>query len=89
MGTGTSIGVGAQDVDYCLTKDGLVIFRDRIYVLDSSELMKVILREFHAKPYLGQPGYHKTLTVVNIFYYWLNLKKDVAGFVARCFYISM
>jgi len=41
--------------------------------------------EFHAKPYSGHQGYQKTLQVVKIFYYWLNLKRDVAEFVARCF----
>jgi len=72
-------------VDYCLTKNGLVRFRDRIYVSNNSELMKMILREFHAKPYLGHPGYHKTLTSMKIFYYWMNLKRDTKEFVARCF----
>jgi len=65
--------------------DGLVRFRDMIYVSDNSELKKAILREFHVKPYLGHPRYQKTLTTVKKFYYWLNLKKDVAKFVARCF----
>ena len=49
--------------------DGLVRFRDRIYVLDNNELKKVILREFHAKPYSGHPGYQKTLTAMKKFYY--------------------
>ena len=56
-----------------------------MYVPDISELEKVILREFHVKPYSGHPGYQKTLTAVNKFYYWSNLKKDAAKFVARCF----
>jgi hypothetical protein len=68
--------------------DGLVRFRDRIYVPDNSELKKLILREFHVKPYSGHPGYQKTLTTVKKFYYWLNLKKEVAEFVARCFGLS-
>ena len=72
-------------MDYCLTTDGLFRFRDRIYVLDNIELKMLILREFHAKPYSGHPGYQKTLTVVKKFYYWPNLKKDVAEYVARCF----
>jgi len=76
--TSTGIGVGAQGMDYCLTMDGLVRFIDRIYVPDSSELKKVILREFHAKPYSGHPGYQNTLTAMNTFYYWLNLKRDLA-----------
>eukprot|EP00253_Pinus_taeda_P013707 PITA_13707 len=58
-------------------------FRDMIYVPDNIELKKLILREFHAKPYLGHPRYQKTLTAVKKFYYWLNMKKDVVEFVAR------
>lgn len=73
-------------MDYSLTIDGLVRFRDRIYVPDSNELKKVILREFHAKPYSGHPSYQKTLTMVKIYYYWPNLKRGVAEFVSRCFY---
>jgi len=71
-------------VDYCLTTYALIRFRDKIYVSDNSELKKVILREFHVKPYLDHPGYQNTFTVVKKFYYWPNLKKDVAEFVARC-----
>jgi len=37
-------GASAQGMDYCLTMDGLVRFRDMIYVLDNSELKKVIFR---------------------------------------------
>eukprot|EP00253_Pinus_taeda_P025539 PITA_25539 len=78
------IATGDQDADYRVTIDGLVRFRDKIYVSNYSELKKLILREFHTKPYSGHPGYEKTLTVVKKFYYWLNLKKEVEEFVARC-----
>jgi len=44
-------------VDYCLIVDGMVRFRDRIYVPDNSELKRLILREFHARPYSGHSGY--------------------------------
>jgi len=54
-------------------------------VPDKSELEKLILKEFHAKPYLVHAGYQKKLTTVKEFYYWLNLKKDAAEFLARCF----
>ena len=52
---------------------------------DDSDLKKVILREFHAKPYSGHLGYQKTLTTVKRYYYWSNLKRDVVEFVERCF----
>jgi len=38
---------------YCPMTNGLIIVRDSIYVPDSNELKKVILREFHVKTYLG------------------------------------
>lgn len=53
--------------------------------MDNSELKKVILREFHVKPYLGHPGNQKTLTSVKRYYYWQNLKRDAIAFVVRCF----
>lgn len=56
-------GTGDQDVDYHLMTNGLVIFRDRIYVLDDSGIKKNILREFHVKPYSGHitcPSYIRT-----------------------------
>jgi len=37
------------------------------------------------KPYSGHPSYQKTLKTMKKFYYWINLKKDVTEFVARCF----
>lgn len=72
-------------MDYSLTVDGLVKFRDRIYVSHISELKKVILKEFHAKPYSGHPGYQKTLKTLKRYYYWPNLMRNVGDFVARCF----
>ena len=72
-------------MDYYLTTDELVRFKDRIYVPDNNDLKKVILRKFHKKPYSGHPGYQKTFITVKKFYYWPNLKRDVVDFVARCF----
>ena len=51
---------------------------------DYNELKKVILREFHVKPYSGHSSYQMTLRAVKKFYYWLNLKRYVVEFVARC-----
>ena len=46
---GTCIGIGAsaQCMDYCLTTDGF----------DNNNLKKVILIEFHTKPYSSHLGY--------------------------------
>jgi len=70
---------------YFLSTNGLARFRDKIYVPNNSDLKKVILREFHVKPYSGHLGYHNTLTTVKRYCYWPNLKRDVSKFVARFF----
>lgn len=72
-------------MDYCLTMDVLVKFKDKIYVPDNRKLKKVILRDFHVKSYSGLPSYQKTLNAVKKFNFWPNLKRDVVYFVARCF----
>lgn len=59
-------------------------FRDKIYVLNCSELKKLILRKFHVKPYSSHLRYQKKFTMVKKFYYWLNMKKEVSEFVAIC-----
>ena len=86
--TGTGAGIGTRDQDpyYSLTIDGLVRFQDRIYVPNCSELKKLILREFHVKPYLGHPGYQKTMTTNKKLYYCLNMKKEVVELVPKCLY---
>lgn len=84
VGIGAGTGTGDQDADYRLTVDGLVMFRDRIYVPNFNELKNLILRELHLKSYSSHQGYQNTLTTVNKFYYWLNLKKEVVEFMARC-----
>jgi len=55
-----------------------------IFAPDSSELRKLILREFHVKPYSGHLGYENTLKIIKKFYYWLNMKKEVVEFVDKC-----
>ena len=62
-------GTGDQDVDYHLTTCGLVRFRDKNYVPNDSELKKLMLREFHARPHLGHLGYQKKLKAMKKFYY--------------------
>ena len=70
-------------MDYHLTTYGLVRFRDKIYVSVKRKLKKLILREFHVKPYSGHLGYQKTFTSMKKFYYQLNIRKEVVDFAAR------
>jgi hypothetical protein len=48
------------------------------------ELKNMILREIHNVPYAGNPGYQKTIAVVQSQYYWPGMKKEVVDFIAKC-----
>jgi hypothetical protein len=46
-------------------------------------MKNLIIDEFHMKPYVGHPGFQKMITTTRWLYYWLGMKKDIAGYIAR------
>jgi hypothetical protein len=58
--------------------------KEKTYVSNSIELKNTVLREMHNVPYVGNPRYHKSITVVKIKYFCLGMKKEVAKYIARC-----
>jgi hypothetical protein len=38
----------------------------------------------HNVPYVGHPGYQKTIVAVKIQYYWPGMKKAIAYFISKC-----
>jgi hypothetical protein len=47
-----------------MKEDGLLMHKNRIYVSSFRELKNLVLKEMHNVPYVGHPGYWKTITVV-------------------------
>jgi hypothetical protein len=70
--------------EYKLDNDEILKYRGKIYILDSQEFKILILREMCNVPYVGHPGYHKTIAVVKRQYYWLAMKKEVVDFISKC-----
>jgi hypothetical protein len=46
----------SDKTDLSLDKSGLLRFKNKIYISDSTELKLTVLDEVHKKPYLGHPG---------------------------------
>jgi hypothetical protein len=61
--------------DYKLENDEILMYRGIIYVPNSQELKNMILIEMDNVPYVGHPGYQKTIAVVKNQYYWPGMKK--------------
>jgi hypothetical protein len=40
------------------------MFKGRVYVLNFQKLKNIVLKEMHNVPYVGHPGYQKTIAIV-------------------------
>jgi hypothetical protein len=49
--------------DYRLEEDGILLYMNKFYVPNSQELRNLVLKEMHNVPYVGHPGYHKTISL--------------------------
>jgi hypothetical protein len=49
--------VQRKDKDYKLEEDGILLFRNRVYVPNSRELRNSILKGMYDVPYVGHLGY--------------------------------
>jgi hypothetical protein len=63
---------------YKLETDGILLYKNKIYVPNVQDLKLAILHEMHNVPYAGHPGYQKTVATVKSHYFWLGIKKDIA-----------
>ena len=56
----------------------------RTVVPNSQDIKMQLLREIHAVPYAGHPGFTRTLEVAKQFFYWANMTTEVRQFVLDC-----
>ncbi|QRV96371.1 Retrotransposable element Tf2 protein [Ceratobasidium sp. AG-Ba] len=64
--------------------DGLLMFKNKIYVPNDDSIRKDILASRHDNMAAGHPGQLRTLELVNQKYYWKSLKKSVTSYVSHC-----
>jgi hypothetical protein len=69
---------------YTLGTDGLLLYKNRVYVPNVRELKLAILKEMHNVAYDGHPGYQKTVATVKSHYFWPGLKKEIVEYIAIC-----
>jgi hypothetical protein len=55
---------------YELKEDGILVYKGKVYVSNSSELKNAVLEAMHNVPYARHPRYHKTIAVVRSQYFW-------------------
>lgn len=63
---------------------GLLFFKDRLFILDSSTLKVALLQEFHATLGGGHSGISKTYGRLRENVYWPIMQSNVTSFVKAC-----
>ncbi|KAK1606090.1 hypothetical protein QYE76_029763 [Lolium multiflorum] len=63
---------------------GSLWFQKRICVPDIDEIKEVILREAHQTPYSIHPGSTKMYMDLKELFWWNNMKREIAQYVAEC-----
>jgi hypothetical protein len=53
---------------YKLETDGILLYKNKVFVPNVQCLKQMILQEMHNVPYAGHPGYRKTVATVKSHY---------------------
>ena len=65
-------------------EQGTLWFEKRVCVAKDPDLRKLILQEAHETPYSIHPGNTKMYMDVKERFWWNNLKRDIAEYIAKC-----
>jgi len=71
-------------IDLSLDKNGLLRFKNRLYIPNSSDLKSTILDELHKRPYSGHRGYQKMITALRKLFYRPNMKSEIDEYLSKC-----
>ena len=71
--------------DYTISKNDLLLYKQRIVVPDVPELKLSILESRHDSPLAGHFGQEKTYQLLSRDFYWPGMTKDVKDYVNRCY----
>ena len=72
------------DKSECSIVDGLIYFRNRLFVPDAPELRLEVVHRTHSSGPAGHPGRVKTLDLLNRTYWWPGISQFTATFVRDC-----
>ncbi|XP_073045589.1 uncharacterized protein [Primulina eburnea] len=74
----------AKDQNLYLVVDGLVRYRDRLWVPSDDMLRDLIMKEAHDTPYSIHPRSTKIYKYLQLLYWWPEMNRDIVRFVSEC-----
>jgi hypothetical protein len=70
--------------EFSIRNDGTLMFGCRLCVPNDDDLKQEILEEAHSSAYAMHPGSTKMFRTLREYYWWPNMKREIAAFVSRC-----
>lgn len=62
----------------------VLVFKDRLFILTKSNLIPLLLQEFHSTSSEGHSGYLRTYRRIATNLYWIGMEKAMMDFVRAC-----
>ena len=73
-----------EKTDYSTEDDGILLYKNRLCVLNVQELKNKLMYESHNTVFTMHPGGNKMYQDVKQYYWWLGMKRDIAEYVSKC-----
>jgi len=72
------------ETSFQMLSDGLIAMGRRIYLPEDKTLKDEVLREAHESRFATHPGSTKMYRDLKEYYWWPNMKREIATFVSNC-----
>ena len=61
--------------------DVMIKYKNKVYISNSENVQKMVLKEMQDLQYAGHYGYQKIVAVVKKDYYWPRMKKEITNYI--------
>jgi hypothetical protein len=76
--------IDGKDKDFCEDAEGVVWFKDIMYVPDIKSIQELILKEAHETIYSIHHGSEKMYEDLKKRFWWYGMKRDITEYVVVC-----
>ena len=73
-----------KETEFIVNENGVLYYKDRVFVPDGNDLRKSILEEVHSGSFAIHPGSTKMYQDLKMSFWWSEMKRDVSKFVTKC-----
>ena len=70
--------------NWSLSSDGLVLFKNRIYIPAAANLRQTLMELYHDDPLAGHFGERRTTELIKMNFHWEGIDEEVKSYIKAC-----